>query len=75
MEKDILPPPLPGEEAAAKRAQNPVRAPDGNEPSQSRRALGPVLIGIVAKFLVGMAIPIFVVIVLAFLAQQAIGSH
>jgi hypothetical protein len=75
MGKDILPPPLSGEDAASRRAQTPFAPPDGDEPSQGRRALGPALIGIVAEFLVGMAIPIVIVIVLAFLAQQALGSH
>lgn len=37
--------------------------------------MGPLLIGLVAKFLVGMAIPIIVVIVLAFVAQHLISSH
>jgi hypothetical protein len=70
-----LPPPLPGEEAAARRAENPIVAPDGTEPSQGRRALGPVLIGVVAKLLVALAIPLVIVVVLAFLAQHAIGGH
>ena len=70
-----LPPPTPGEDAASRGAQKPLDAPDGDEPSRGRQALGSLLIGIVARFFVAMAIPIIIVIVLAFLAQRVISSH
>ena len=70
---DGLPPPLPGKDAAAKRAQNPIPPPDGSEPSQLRRAAKAVLIGLVGLG-VSMAIPILIVIALAFVAQLII-SH
>ncbi len=70
---DRLPPPLPGEDAAAKRAKNSIPPPDGSEPSQLRRAAKPLLIGLVGV-VVSMAIPILIVIVLALVAQLII-SH
>jgi hypothetical protein len=69
------PPPLTGEDAASGSARNPAHVAGRDEPSQGRQALGPLLIGIAAKFLVAMAIPIGIVIVLAFLAQHVISSH
>lgn len=70
---DRLPPPLPGEEAAAKRAQNSIYPSNGSEPSQLRRAAKPVLIGLVGLG-VSMAIPVLTVIILAIVAQLII-SH
>jgi hypothetical protein len=70
---DRLPPPLPGEDAAAKRAENPIPPADGSEPSQLRGAGKPLLIGLVGV-LVSIAIPIVIVIVLAIVAQLMI-SH
>lgn len=69
--EDRLPPPLPGEEAAAKRAENPIPEPDGSEPGGLRQAVKPVLIGVA----VSIAIPIVLVIILAFVAQLVISSH
>jgi hypothetical protein len=68
---DRLPPPLPGEDAAIKRAENPIPPPDGSEPGQVRRAAKPLLIGLVGV-VVSMAIPILTVIVLALVAQLII---
>jgi hypothetical protein len=70
---DRLPPPLPDEDAAARRAENSIPPPDGSEPSQLRRVAKPLLIGLVGV-LISMAIPILIVIVLAIVAQLII-SH
>jgi hypothetical protein len=70
-----LPPPLPGEDAAARRAQNPLPAPGDLEPSQDRKALKAVLIGIVATIVGALAIPLLIVVILAFVAQLLISGH
>lgn len=71
---DRLPPPLPGEEAAARRAQAPVPPPGDSEPSQLRRVVKPVFIGLVG-LVVSMAIPVLIVVILAFVAQVMISGH
>jgi hypothetical protein len=71
---DRLPPPLPGDEAAARRVESPISPPDGSEPSQLRQVGKPVLIGLVG-FLVAAAIPIVMVIILGIVAQMIITSH
>jgi len=71
---DRLPPPLPGPEAAARRAQNPVTPSDEPEPSQLRQVAKPVLIGLVGVA-ISMAIPALMVVILAFLAQIIITGH
>jgi hypothetical protein len=71
---DQLPPPLPGQEAAERRALNPIPPSDGSEPSQLRQVAKSVLIGLVGVA-VSMAIPVLIVVVLAFLAQIIITGH
>ena len=71
---DRLPPPLPGEEAAAKRAENPIPPTDDSEPSQLRGVAKAVLIGLVG-LAISMAIPILIVVILAILAQNIIAGH
>ena len=68
-----LPSPLSGEDAAAKRAAHSIPPPDGSEPSQSRRLAKPVLIGLVGVA-ISAAIPILILIVLAFVAQLSISD-
>lgn len=69
-----LPPPLPGPEAAARRAQHSVPIASDPEPGQLRRIAKPLLIGFVG-FLVSAAIPIIIVVILAIVAQMAINGH
>lgn len=69
-----LPPPLPGEEAAARRARNLATPPDESVSSQLRRASKPVLIGLVG-LAISVAIPIVIVVILAILAQVIITGH
>lgn len=69
-----LPPPLPGPEAAARRAQHSVPLDAEPEPHQARGVVKAVLIGLVG-LLVSAAIPIILVIILAFIAQVMIGGH
>jgi hypothetical protein len=72
--KRDLPPPLPGPEAAARRAQDPIPVDGLDEPSQVRKVAKAVFIGIVG-FLISAAIPIILVIILAIVAQLMIGGH
>jgi len=68
-----MPPPLPGPEAAARRARGPATV-DGNvESSQARSVLESILIGLVSV-LFWAAIPIIIVIILAFVAQLMISG-
>jgi hypothetical protein len=69
-----LPSPLPGSEAAAKRARHSVPIAKDPEPSQLRQVAKPLLIGFVG-FLVSAAIPIILVIILAIVAQLVIAGH
>lgn len=70
-----LPPPLPGEEAAARRAENPIPGPGDSEPRQDRKALKAVLIGIAATAIGAVVIPILIVVVLGIVAQIIISGH
>lgn len=72
---DRLPPPLPGQEAAAKRAQNPVPLESNSEHSRDRQAFKAVAIGVVATIFGAFAIPLLIVVILAFVAQIAISGH
>lgn len=69
-----MPPPLPGPEAAARRARDPMPVDGDAEPSQARGVAKAVLIGVVG-FLVSAAIPIVLVIILAIVAQLMISGH
>jgi hypothetical protein len=67
--------PLPGPEAAAKRAQNPVPPGGSSEHSQNRKAFKAVAIGVVATIFGAIAIPLLIVVILAFVAQLIITGH
>jgi hypothetical protein len=69
-----LPPPLPGPEAAARRARHSVPPPGDSDPSQARRVAKALLIGLTG-LLVSAAIPIILVVILAFVAQMVISGH
>lgn len=69
-----LPPPLPGSEAADRRAENPIPPAGSAGPTEGRPILRAVLIGL-GGFVVSAAIPIVIVIILAILAQSAISGH
>jgi uncharacterized membrane protein len=69
-----LPPPLPGPDAAARRAQDPIREGADASLGPARSVPKAVLIGLSATA-ISIAIPILILIVLAIVAQLMIAGH
>lgn len=69
-----LPPELPGDDAAARRAQNPIPAPSGDRVGKWRW----VAIAVTGWFVVGIVAALILMVALAFIAQYLIthsGGH